>query len=637
MEQANQTVQSRSWDQDPALSRLIVHLRWLVPIIVLLLAALHQVILHQLLGFLTPEFHSLTELAVYSFTGSVVAWLGLTWIAKAARQQEQAQAELQAAYEGLRQMHQQLLAVHEIGRQVASAADIQEVLELAARAPVRLIGAKGSAVVSFDDSHDRLILEMAWGLSDDYVRTLRRRVEEGIPAGRCRECIPLQAKVTSDCPLFQGLQDLARAEDIASLICLPITREQKREGIISAYFSSPDGPPGEQISFLNIVATEIAAALEGVRLRSQQSAALYTVENITQARNLNDLLEQILGAVLAGLGVESGAILLYDTDTATWHHWAQRGLGNGPGDPSFGLAIRLAEEARQARRVILVPDLSRHLDADSNITGDLVSAAIAPLTTGGEFLGVLMIASNKSGFFQPRYAPFLSTIAHQVALALNNAQLHAQMQQMVILKERYRLSREIHDGLAQTLSFIGWQLDHLQMLLNKGELEALSKGLDDARKAVRATYMDVREAIDGLRLAVDHPRGLIGALTEYVDDFEKRTGIAVYFQYDDRLPHIPPQTELQLLRIVQEALTNVRKHAAANHAWIQLASNREEIELIIADDGRGFDPHIPIERHHLGLASMRERAHNLGGSFTLATSLGRGTRITVTVPIHHKR
>ncbi len=633
MGQTDQTIQLGRWGRVPDLSRLIARLRWVVPLIVLLLAAGHQVVVHRLLDLLAPDSHSLIELAIYSFTGSLVAWLGLTWIARAVSRQEQAQVELQAAYENLKSMHQQLLAVHEIGRQVASAADVQEVLELAARAPVYLARAKGSAVVSFDENNDRLKLEMTWGLSDGYVHALRRRVEEGIPAGRCRGCTPLQARVTGDCPLFQGLQDLAQAEGIASLICLPIAREQVREGIISAYFSSPDGPSEGQIRFLNIVATEIAAALEGVRLRTQQMAAFYTVENLTRLQeNLSDLLEQVLETTLAGWGAESGAILLYDKETATWHHWAQRGLGDGPGHPHFGLAIRLAEQARRTGQAILVPDLAKHESSDSNITHGLASAAAAPLMAGGELLGALVMASSRRRAFQPRHAPFFSAIAHQAALAISNAQLHAQVQQMAILEERYRLSREMHDGLAQTLSSIGWQLDHLKMLLGKGELKTLEWELTDSRQAVREAYMDVREAIDGLRLAVDHPGGLVAALAEYVADFEKRTGIVTHFQADDELLPLSPPTELQLLRIVQEGLTNVRKHAGAHHAWVRLQATSHGVELVIADDGQGFDPHLPRDRHHLGLASMRERAQSLGGSFTLATSPGQGTRLTVTVP-----
>jgi len=617
------------------LHRQILRLRWVAPIVVLLLAAVHQLILHALLQYLVaPTQHDFIELLIYGFTGSVVAWIGLTWLARAVGRQEEAERRVRRAYEELEQTHQRLLAVHEIGQRVASAADEQEVLEMAARAPIHLAGACGSAVIAFDEASDQLKLEVTWGLSDRYVHALRRHIAQGIPYDRCQGCVPLRAQITGDCPLFRGMEELAKAEGITALACLPIAREQGREGIISAYFSSPTGPVEDQMRFLNIVATEIAAALEGVRFRTQEMATLYAVENLTQyQQNLNDRLAQGFEATLAGWGVRSGAIWLRDESTGTWNQWVQRGLGHGPDHPDFGLAIRLAEEARQTGKVLLIPDLAQALDLDPSVTRELASAAAAPLISGGEFSGVLVMVSRRPHLFQPRYTPFFSAIAYQTALAIRNAQLHVQVQQMAILDERYRLSREMHDGLAQTLSSLGWQLDHLKMLLHKGRLETLEQELTEARQAVRDAYMDLRETIDGLRLAVEHPGGLVDALGEYMADFGKRTGIEAHFQADGKMMSLPAESDLQLLRIVQEGLTNIRKHAVASHAWVRLRSAADQIELSIADDGQGFNPRLPRGHHHLGLASMRERAQSLGGTFTLATNPGRGTRITVTVPI----
>jgi len=93
------------------------------------------------------------------------------------------------------------------------------------------------------------------------------------------------------------------------------------------------------------------------------------------------------------------------------------------------------------------------------------------------------------------------------------------------------------------------------------------------------------------------------------------------------------QARLQLQRIVQESLTNVRKHANAEHVWVKLQLIPNRVEMTIADDGQGFDPRLPRGRHYVGLASMRERVQSLRGSFTLATSPGQGTRITVTTPL----
>jgi signal transduction histidine kinase len=151
--------------------------------------------------------------------------------------------------------------------------------------------------------------------------------------------------------------------------------------------------------------------------------------------------------------------------------------------------------------------------------------------------------------------------------------------------------------------------------------------------------MDVREAIDGLRLAADHAGGLTSVLAEYVEDFEDRSGIETDFQVDSAAaaPPLAPEAELQLLRIVQEGLTNVRKHASARHAWVTLRYSLDQVELTVADDGRGFDPRLPRGRQHVGLTGIRERAHSLGGTVTIATSPGQGTRLTVTAPIHPPR
>jgi signal transduction histidine kinase len=626
---------AKSIGESSGFYRRMRSLRWATPLVILGLAAVHQLLWLGLRPWVPPAWHFWLAIGLYGLSGSVVAWLAVGWLARNAARQERTKAELSVAYDSLAETHRRLLAVHDIGREIASAADMQKVLELAARAPVHLAGAVGSAVITFDPERDRLNLDMAWGLSDNYLHRFRRRLEAGVPAGRCRSCEALTGRVSGDCPLFEGMQDPARAEGIESLVCLPMTRDRKRQGIISAYFQSPNGPPEEQVQLLNIVATEIATAMDSVRLRASQMATLYAVENLSQGgQDLSGLLEQLLTATLAGWGASGGAIFLYDPAGQMWHHWAQQGLGDGPDHPSFDLALQLAEEARQKGQPILIQDLALHT-GNGNRAGGLRSAAAAPLIVSGELLGALVMLTGRTGLFRPHQVSFFQTIAHQAALAISNARLHAQVQQMAVLEERYRLSREMHDGLAQTLSALGWQLDRAEKLLAEGRLETLEQDLALGRRMVRDAYMDVREAIDGLRLTVDHLGGLPGALQEYVADFEIRTGIETSLEVNGDLAPLPAETELQLLRIVQEALTNVRKHAGASHVAVRLhcPSDGHKLALTVADDGRGFDPALPRGRGHLGMDTMRERAQSQGGDLTVVTGPNQGTRVTVTLPL----
>jgi signal transduction histidine kinase len=227
----------------------------------------------------------------------------------------------------------------------------------------------------------------------------------------------------------------------------------------------------------------------------------------------------------------------------------------------------------------------------------------------------------------------MKAIASQIALAARNAQLYTQLRQTAVLEERYRLSREMHDGLAQTLGYLGMQAERLERLVERGEAERLPAELKELRQVIAEAYLDLRETIDGLRLTVDQPGGFSGALQAHVADFTRRSGLAVDCSCVDAPSDLPPDVALHLLRITQEALANVRRHAKAGRVWVSLARENGALELTISDDGQGFDAASPLERGHVGLASMRERVRSLDGQLTFATSPGQGTRITARVPL----
>ena len=205
------------------------------------MAAGHQFLVQTAVRPFSGAWSWWIELLIYSFTGSVVAWVGLTIIAAAAARRAAAEEELRRAFEELEINHNKLLALDRLGRRISHADDEQAVLELAAQAPIQLTDARSSTVVTFDVEGERLKLDMAWGLSDHYLRALRNRLDEGIPAERCRQCTVLFARASSDCPLFDGLQTVALHEGIQSVVCLPIHREEQRVGILSAYFPSATG------------------------------------------------------------------------------------------------------------------------------------------------------------------------------------------------------------------------------------------------------------------------------------------------------------------------------------------------------------------------------------------------------------
>lgn len=614
------------------LSQHLARLRWALPVIVIALATFHEALVEALLYLLPPTWHHVGEVAVYSATGIIVAWIGLTWIIRAVTAREKTETDLQRAYAELERTHRQLQTIHEIGRRVTNAADIQELFGLAARTPVELLNAIGSAVVTFEGSSNRANVEMTWGLGEPAASALRRRAQVGLPAERCAHCRPLTAKVTDDCPLLNPLNAAGCAGDIRRVVCLPLARaDERRLGVIVTYVREEAAPPNQQLNLLNILAAEITGALEGVRLRAREVATLYAVDRATHDRqDLNGLLERVLETAMAGWGVSAGAILLVD-ETGTWDIRARRGLGNNMNSAGFGLALRLAEETRATGQTII----SAGRGDQSWDAGDrLASLAAAPLQADGETLGALFLAADQPEAFTAAQTNLLGAVAHQIALAVRNAQLYSRLRQMAVLEERYRLSREMHDGLAQTLGYLGMELERLEGRLASGNAEALQPELSALRRDVAESYLDMREAIDGLRLPLDdQPGAMARALRELVGDFAARTGLAAECICADPLENVPPEAAFNLLRIAQESLANVRRHAHARSVRVQLTQENNLFELTVADDGRGFDPGLSSERHHHGLAMMRERIRGLGGQLTLATSPGQGTRVAARLPL----
>ena len=609
-------------------------LRWAMPLFVLLLAALHQILVRLVANSLSSSWHDWAEVMAYGLTGSVVAWIGLTWIAANVARRTEAETQLRSAYAELEANHQKLLTLHDLGQRIADADDVQALLEVAAQAPLRLTSARASTVVTFDDDHNRLKLDMAWGLSENYLRALRARMDGGIDAARCRSCLALKTHAGSDCPLFVGLHTAAQAEGIGSLVCLPIAHEQERVGVIAAYFPSADGPPEDQIRLLNILGGTLAAMLESLRTRTRQIGALHALDRASQATDtLGDFAAQVLDIATSGWEAQAGGLFLYNLDTQTWTCRAGRGLGRDMTDPRFDLALQLAHQARAAGKPIVIPEL------DHDGRHDLLSVAAAPLVAEGQTLGAIFLGARRRNALAERHTELLATMAHQIAMAVSNAQLYTKVSQMAVYEERYRLSREIHDGLAQTLAYLGLQTERLEKLIASGKSQAAAGELAEMRQSIRAAYVDAREAIDGLRLSMENPEQLAARLADYVTEFSRQTELAAYFTAEPAELTTDPAIALQLLRITQEALTNVRKHALAHRVDVRLRASAGELELTVTDDGRGF-PDFPQPNgasRRYGLATMRERAEGLGGALTIATGPGQGTRIAVAVPLRGNR
>ena len=193
--------------------------------------------------------------------------------------------------------------------------------------------------------------------------------------------------------------------------------------------------------------------------------------------------------------------------------------------------------------------------------------------------------------------------------------------------------------MAQLVADLLLRLDTIKELLEANRQHEAEAELDRLYGVADEIYEDIGESIAGLRTNVTE-RGLIGALQDYIDQFEERHQIPATFQSDETADQLSPPAALQVFRFIQEALTNVRKHASAREVTVSLESiQSDHLKIFIADDGQGFTPHNQrnSKARPLGLTSMKERVEALGGTFQVKSEPGSGTQVTAIIPIPHPR
>lgn len=222
-----------------------------------------------------------------------------------------------------------------------------------------------------------------------------------------------------------------------------------------------------------------------------------------------------------------------------------------------------------------------------------------------------------------------------------NARLQERLQSVAMLEERERIAREMHDSVGQVLGYVNTKAQAVKVLIDAGKIKEAQTQLVQLEEAARDVYADLREAILNLRTATSPEQRLIPALQEYVKRFTELSGVDTQLAAgnDPARYSFSPTTELHIFRIIQEALTNVRKHSMARRAWVQFGERDGAPVVTVTDDGIGFDS-SRVESGTwpgFGLQTMRERAEEIGGTFAIRRRDGVGTEVEVSLPAQEGR
>jgi len=204
-------------------------------------------------------------------------------------------------------------------------------------------------------------------------------------------------------------------------------------------------------------------------------------------------------------------------------------------------------------------------------------------------------------------------------------------------EERRRISRELHDGPAQNLANIVMRLELMERLWDQ-DIERVRRELSDLKQIVRQNLTDIRRVIFDLRPMALDDLGLVPAIKRYLADYGEKYGLAIDFLFFGEERRLDLAREVAIFRLVQEAVTNVRKHAMTGRAQIKLEMAPEKVTVVVKDNGRGFDVNRVREQkgERLGLLGMEERVGLLGGKLHVQSAIGQGTRVIIEVPVRQE-
>ncbi|MFQ5826862.1 MAG: GAF domain-containing protein, partial [Dehalococcoidia bacterium] len=540
-----------------------------------------------------------------------------------------------------------LAVLNSIATAAAESPGLQPLLDTALEQVLDILRADAGLICVVDLEAEEHSAVAHRGFSPELVHRIQRAkladdpfAQEAVRTGR-----PLVVEKVFEDP---RVAEAARSEGVRSTITVPLKAEGEVTGILAIatvrerYFTPSD------LELLVSVGGQLGMAIRNATLfqrslqRNREMEALLAVSRAgASSLDLPRVLDRALDTILEVTSAEAAEMWLAEERgelTLTRHRGAaseafheQTRFQMGEGFPGL---------AAQTCSPVVVHDLSRDprfLRTGVKEAGFQTYCAL-PLLHRERLVGVLGVAARaQEALTRPEELRLLVGIGEVIAVAIENARLYERVQDAAVLEERERIAREMHDGLAQVLGYINTQSLAIKRLLASGHAAEARETLTQMEEAARQVYADVREAILGLRTSPGSEGELVPSLQRYLELYQEMTGLRAQMRVSGEPDAIklPPAMEIQLMRIVQEALSNVRRHARASTVTVSFEMDGQQLQVAVEDDGQGFEPEQlpPRDWPRFGLQTMQERAEAVGGRFRIQSRPGSGTSVIVQLPM----
>ena len=382
----------------------------------------------------------------------------------------------------------------------------------------------------------------------------------------------------------------------------------------------------------------VAQKTRSLEERNRQISTLYEISSLlNEPVSVEDTCRGFLKKLMTITAASAGAVRLTDAPSKHIHLYLHEGL-----DPTFVAEERCldmgeclcGEAAEKARPVIHVLSPARPANVLYKCQKfGYRTVSVFTIRVKRRLLGVFNLYFNEPREFSAAERQMLEALGQHLGVAIENQRLVSRDKELAVTEERNLLAQELHDSIAQSLAFLNIEAQMLAQSLAQGNLDEARQELAQIREGIQESYDDVRELLVHFRTRLKQT-DLETAIRVALQRFEGQTGIHTRFEMSGTTVSLAAEMQPQVLHIVQEALSNVRKHARASEVVVEVMRDGGYV-FSVRDNGRGFDTATLADRAdtHVGLRIMRERAHRIGGRLEIRSQPDLGTEVTLSLPI----
>lgn len=533
---------------------------------------------------------------------------------------------------------------------VTGSLELEQILNGALDKVLEVTKVKAGSIYLLDKGTQELTLAVYRGVSPEFAREAARfKLGESLTGRVGQSGEPIVVDDLLQEPRLTT--SLTSKAGMRSFIAVPLKSRDKVLGVMNLADSQHHLFTSQDVQLLTAIGNQIGVAIENARLHQDVARQLRieqrlneVAEKLSSELELDKILPKVLQIAEELIGAEGGVIALLDQERNLIGYPYLHNLPQELADVTAPKGEGLAGKVMTTGRPAVIKDYPTYTGALPDFVEAGVTSIVAvPIVSGDQSFGALSLVSlNEAKSFSDRDVAILAGIGRQAGIAIENARLYENMRFYVgqITKaqedERKRIARELHDDTAQALIDLSRRLDNLATSREQlsetviGRLEEFQELIDSILRGVRRFSRDLRPSVlDDL--------GLLPALEWLMANLMEEDGIKTELKvYGDRR-RLPPEAELALFRIIQEALSNVRRHSQASRVVTVVEFGEGRVRITVDDNGQGFE--LPgrtgdlATTGKLGLIGMHERAHLVDGTMTVRSEPGKGTTVMVDVPV----